>query len=90
MITRLKTFRTLNRLTLKFCISQATITRLHDAIDWIGFYPSSLIHILTLSDLHNNVASTQKNRDDKLYRVIVAFGPVLITLRFHLLFTRKR
>ena len=40
--------------------------------DW--FYWNSLIHILSLSDSHNNVASIQKNRDDRLHRVIVALG----------------
>ena len=36
------------------------------------FFSNSLIHILSLSNLHNNVASIQKNRDDKSQRVIVA------------------
>ena len=31
-----------------------------------------MIHILSLSNSHNNVASTQKNRRDKSHRVIVA------------------
>ena len=31
-----------------------------------------MIHILLLSNSHNNVASIQKNRDDKSHRVIVA------------------
>ena len=31
-----------------------------------------MIHILPLSNLHNNVASIQKNRDDKSHRIIVA------------------
>ena len=46
--------------------------QLHDAIYWLRFYSSSLIHILSLSNSHNNVASIQKNRDDKSHRVIVA------------------
>ena len=32
-----------------------------------------MIHILSISNSHNNVASRQKNRDDKSHRVIVAF-----------------
>ena len=46
--------------------------RLHDAIYRLRFYSNSLIHILSLSKLSNNVASIQKNRDDKSHRVIVA------------------
>ena len=46
--------------------------QLHDAIYRLRFYSNSLIHILLLSDLHNNVASIQKNRGDKSHRVIVA------------------
>ena len=46
--------------------------QLHDAIYQLQFYSNSLIHILSLSNLHNNIASVQKNRDDKLHRVIVA------------------
>ena len=34
-----------------------------------------MIHILSLSNSHNNVASIQKNRGDKLHHVIVALGP---------------
>ena len=33
---------------------------------------NSLIHILLLSNSHNDVASIQKNRGDKSHRVIVA------------------
>ena len=44
----------------------------HDAIYRLRFYSNSLIHILSLSNLHNNVASIQKNRGDKSHRVIVA------------------
>ena len=36
--------------------------RLHDAIYRLRFYSNSLIHILSLSNLHNNVAPIQKNR----------------------------
>ena len=33
---------------------------------------NSLIHVLSLSNSHTNVASIQKNRGDKWHRVIVA------------------
>ena len=46
--------------------------QLHDAIYWLRFYSNSLIHILSLSNSHNNIGSIQKNRDDKSHRVIVA------------------
>ena len=46
--------------------------QLHDAIYRIRFFSDSLIHILSLSNPHNNVASIQKNRGDKSHRVIVA------------------
>ena len=46
--------------------------QLHDAIYRLRFYSNSLIHILSLSNSHNNLASVQKNRADKSYRVIVA------------------
>ena len=46
--------------------------QLHDAIYRLRFYSNWLIHILSLSNLHNNVASIQKNRGDKSHRVIVA------------------
>ena len=46
--------------------------QLHDAIYRLRSYSNSLIHILSLSNPHNNVASIQKNRGDKSYRVIVA------------------
>ena len=46
--------------------------QLHDAIYLLRFYSKWLIHILSLSNSHNNVASIQKNRRDKSYRVIVA------------------
>ena len=48
--------------------------QLHDAIYRLRFYSNSLIHILSLSNLHNNVASIQKNRGDKSHRVIVALA----------------
>ena len=46
--------------------------QLHNAIYRLRFYSNSLIHILSLSNSHNNVASIQKNRGDKSHRVIVA------------------
>ena len=46
--------------------------QLHDAIYRLRFYSNSLIHILSLSNFHNNVAAIQKNRGDKSHRVIVA------------------
>ena len=48
--------------------------QLHDAIYGLRFYSNSLIHILSLSNSHNNVASLQKNRGDKSHRVIVALS----------------
>ena len=64
--TALMTFKGSSRPTLKL--------QLHDAIYRLLFYSNSLIHILLLSNSHNNVASIQKNRDDKSHRVIVALG----------------
>ena len=46
--------------------------QLHYAIYRLRFYSNSLIHILSHSNSHNNVASIQKNRGDKSHRVIVA------------------
>ena len=46
--------------------------QLHDAIYRLRFYSNSLIHILSLSNSHNNLASVQKNQADKSHRVIVA------------------
>ena len=48
--------------------------RLPDAIYRLQFYSNSLIHVLSLSNSHNNVASIQKNRDDKSHHVMVALG----------------
>ena len=50
--------------------------QLHDAIYQLWFYWSSLIHILSLSNSYNNVASIQKNQGDKLHHIIVAFGGI--------------
>ena len=48
--------------------------QLHDAINWLRFHSKSLIHILSLSNSHNDVASIQKNRGDKSHHVIVALA----------------
>ena len=45
--------------------------QLHGAIYRLRFYSNSLIHILSLSNSHNNVASLQKNRGDKSHCVIL-------------------
>ena len=44
----------------------------HDAVYQLRFYSNSLIHILSLSNSHNNVASLEKNRGDNSHHVIVA------------------
>ena len=46
--------------------------QLYDAIYRLRFYSNSLIHILSLSNSYNNVASIQKNRGDKSHHVFVA------------------
>ena len=48
--------------------------QLHYAIYRLRFYSNSLIHILSLSNSHSNVASIQMNRGDKSHRVIVALS----------------
>ena len=55
--------------------------QLHYAFYQLRFYSNSLIHILLLSNPHNNVASIQKSRGDKSHRVIVALS-LLLTQRF--------
>ena len=55
--------------------------QLHVAIYRLRFFSNSLIHILSLSNSYNNVASIQKNRDDKSHRVIVALS-YNYTMRF--------
>ena len=52
--------------------------QLHDAIYRLRFYSNSFIHILSLSNSHNNVASVQKDRGDKSHRVIVALTDTFI------------
>ena len=54
--------------------------QLHGAIHRLRFYSNLLIHILSLSNSHNNVASIQKNRGDKSYRIIVALVRGLMNL----------
>ena len=56
------------------CISEicSVKLRLHDAIYLLRFYSNSLTHILSLSNLDNNVASIQENRGDKLHHLMVA------------------
>ena len=63
--------------------------RLHDAIYRLRFYSNSLIHILSLPNSHNTVASLQKNRGDRSHRVIVGLrrsGTILRT--FYRVFLR--
>ena len=62
---------------IQFNVPKTRITdlvklQLYDAIYRLRFYSNSFIHILLLPNLHNNVASIQKNRDDKSHSVIVA------------------
>ena len=53
-------------------LSSSLKLQLHEAIYLLRLYLNSLIHILSLSNSHNSVASIQKNRGDKSHRVIVA------------------
>ena len=68
-----------------FVVSNRTRNRiklqLHNAISRLRFYSNSLIHILSLSNSHNNVASVQKNRGDKSHHVIVALQDSLLILK---------
>ena len=63
--------------------------QLHDAIYRLRFYSNSLIHILSLSNSHNNVESIQKNRGYKSYRVIVALSNSTTLLRRGSLFNAE-
>ena len=54
--------------------------QLHGTIYRLLFCSNSLIHILSLSNSHNNVASIQKNRGDKSHRVIVALAELFIVM----------
>ena len=57
--------------------------QLHYAIYRLRFYSHSLTYILSLSNLHNNVASIQQNRGDKSHRVIVALAEKSLVMDFH-------
>ena len=56
----------------QWCLASNVKLQLHDAIYRLRFFSNSLIHILSLSNSHHNVASIQKDRGDKSHRVIVA------------------
>ena len=58
--------------SFEYLKSQKLKLQLHDAIHRLRFFSNSLIHILSLSNSHNSVASIQKNLGDKSYLVIVA------------------
>ena len=62
----------LNRIVASVETSKMIKLQLHDAIHRLRFYSNLLIHILSLSNSHNNVASLQKNRGDESNHVIVA------------------
>ena len=64
-------------------ISLTLKLQLHDAIYRLRFYSNSLIHILSLSNSHNNLASIQKNRGNKSHRVIVALDFFCCNILFH-------
>ena len=53
--------------------------QLHDAIYRLRFYLNLLIHILSLSNSHNNLPSMHINQGDKSHRVIV---PLFMSERF--------
>ena len=61
-----------NSITATCSIQEDLKLQLHYAIYRLRFYSNSLIHILSLSNSHNNAAWIQKNRGDKSHRVIVA------------------
>ena len=60
------------RLKLVIAYRREVKLQLHDAIYRLRSNSNSLIQNLSLSNSHNNVASTQKNRGDKSHSVIVA------------------
>ena len=67
LCTAYRTIPFLKRVTEGFYLSSRALTlssklRLHDAIYRLQLYSNSLIHILSLSNLHDNVASIQKIR----------------------------
>ena len=55
--------------------------QLHDAIYHLRFYSNSLIHILSLSNWHSNVASLQKNRGDESHHAIIALLYVVLLIK---------
>ena len=62
-------------------VSQCVVKlQLHYAIYQLQFYSNLLIHILSLSNSHSNVASLQKNREDKSHHVIVALSIKIIVI----------
>ena len=54
------------------------LLRLHDAIYRLRFYPNALIYILSVSNVHSNVASIQKNWGNNSLHVFIALGPCYI------------
>ena len=53
--------------------------RLHNAIYRLQFYSNSLIHIVSLSNSHSNVAPTQKNRGVTSHLCVKRERPLIIT-----------
>ena len=70
-----------NAVVLEYHAKVSLKLQLHYAIYRLRFYSNSLIHSLSLSNSHSNVASVQKNRGDKSHRVIVALNSGY-TIRF--------
>ena len=56
-------------ISLSLPMTHTVKLRFHGAIYRLRFYSNSLIHIVSLSNLHNNVASVQKNRSDKSHPI---------------------
>ena len=74
-VTVLNLYVTIMKPEIKLIILPDSIKlQLHDPIYQLRLYSSSLIHIISLSNSHNNLALIQKNRGDKSHRVIVALG----------------
>ena len=71
-------------ISLFLCLASIKL-QLHDAIYRLRFYSNSLIHILSLSNLHNNLAPIQKNRDNKSHRVIVALRKIEKNIKYFIL-----
>ena len=68
-------------LTLADGMKMKSKLRLHNAIYRLRFYSNWLIHILSLSNSHNNVASMQKNRDYKSYSVFITSTKIKLTTK---------